>query len=59
MSDIPGVETDLAPLTHDDLARRIQSLDLGVAAAAPASNAPRWIDPAELVRRVAPYLSQN
>jgi len=46
--------------THEDLVRRIQALDLGAPATdGPAGSEPRWIDPAELIRRVAPWLSLN
>jgi len=46
--------------THEDLARRIRALDLGTPVAEGVGEIePRWIEPAELVRRVAPWLSQN
>jgi hypothetical protein len=43
-------------LTHEDLARRIRSIDL---VEGPEDGEPRWIDAAELVRRVAPWTSLN
>ena len=50
----------LRALTHEELARRIQVLDLGVTTEEQfPTTEPRWIDPAELVRRIAPYLSEN
>jgi hypothetical protein len=58
MRDTTGAGTGLEHLTHEDLVRRIQSVDLGASEAGDGGE-PRWIDAAELVRRVAPYLSHN
>lgn len=44
-------------LTHEDLARRIRSIDL--VEEGPEDGEPRWIDAAELVRRIAPWTSLN
>ena len=50
--------TGLRVLTHDELTRRIRSLEL-FDDGGDHDEEPRWIDAAELVRRVAPWLSHN
>ncbi len=53
-------EPDLQPVSHEELNRRIRSLDLGAADSdSPSGDEPCWIDPGELIRRVAPWISQN
>ena len=52
------------PLTQNEIDRRIGDLASSLARdaehpAAPDADRPRWIRPADLVERLAPYLTQN
>jgi len=53
-----STEERLRVLTHDELTERIRSVELFDDWDGSAEE-PRWIDAAELVRRVAPWLSNN
>jgi hypothetical protein len=51
-------EERLRVLTHDELTERIRSVELLDDWDGHAEE-PRWIEAAELIRRVAPWLSNN
>ncbi len=54
----PHTVEGLRVLTHDELTRRIRNVEL-LDDSTEHDEEPRWIDAAELVRRVAPWLSNN